>query len=125
MVQITGGKKSSAKKIPAVGSRAQVYHGNAKHTSGGLHKKDLMKKAGRIVSRKASAAAKKKFKKMPKALKAKFTENKKKMKKGEIKKPKSHKKKSHSKKKKPAMKKRKQSPARKRCVKKCVKKCKK
>ena len=36
---------------PAVGSRAQVWHGNAKHTSGGLTKSDLMKnKYGRIVS---------------------------------------------------------------------------
>ena len=25
------------------GSRAEVHHGNAKHTSGGLEKKDLMK----------------------------------------------------------------------------------
>ena len=40
-------------KIPAVGSKAQVYHGNAKHTSGNLEKKDLMKnKHGRIVSKK-------------------------------------------------------------------------
>ena len=40
-------------KIPAVGSKAQVFHGNAKHTSGNLEKKDLMKnKHGRIVSKK-------------------------------------------------------------------------
>ena len=26
-----------------VGSKAQVYHGTAKHTSGGLTKKDLVK----------------------------------------------------------------------------------
>lgn len=46
--------------IPAVGSKAQVFHGTAKHTSGGLKKKDLMKtKAGRIVSRKKHAAGKK------------------------------------------------------------------
>jgi hypothetical protein len=44
----------------AVGSKAEVYHGTAKHTSGGLKKKDLMKtKAGRIVSRKKHAAGKK------------------------------------------------------------------
>lgn len=43
-----------------VGSAAQVYHGTAKHTSGGLTKKDLMKtKAGRIVSKKKHAAGKK------------------------------------------------------------------
>lgn len=43
-----------------VGSKAEVYHGSAKHTSGGLKKKDLMKtKAGRIVSRKKHAAGKK------------------------------------------------------------------
>lgn len=43
-----------------VGSKAQVWHGKAKHTSGGLTRKDLMKtKAGRIVSRKKHAAGKK------------------------------------------------------------------
>ncbi len=42
------------------GSKAEVFHGTAKHTSGGLEKKDLMKtKAGRIVSRKKHAAGKK------------------------------------------------------------------
>ena len=34
-----------------VGSRAQVYHGNATHTAGGLKKKDLKKKDGEIVSK--------------------------------------------------------------------------
>ena len=44
----------------AVGSRAQVMHGSAHHTSGGLTKKDLKyNKWGRIVSRKKSAHAKK------------------------------------------------------------------
>lgn len=43
-----------------VGSAAQVFHGTAKHTSGGLKKTDLMKtKAGRIVSKKKHAAGKK------------------------------------------------------------------
>lgn len=38
-------------RIPAVGSRAKVMHGNAKHTSGGLHKDNLKyNKWGRIVS---------------------------------------------------------------------------
>ena len=43
-----------------IGTRAQVWHGNAKKTSGGLTKKDLMKnKHGRIVSRKRHTYAKK------------------------------------------------------------------
>ena len=47
-----------------VGSRAEVWHGNAKHTAGGLKKKDLMKnKYGRIVSRKQHETAKKTYKK--------------------------------------------------------------
>jgi hypothetical protein len=41
------------------GSRAQVWHGTAKHTSGGLTKSDLMmNKHGRIVSRKKHTIAK-------------------------------------------------------------------
>jgi hypothetical protein len=43
-----------------VGSRAQVIHGTAHHTSGGLTKRDLKyNKWGRIVSKKRSALAKK------------------------------------------------------------------
>ena len=43
-----------------VGSRAQVMHGNAKQTAGGLKKKDLKyNKQGKIVSKKMSAMAKK------------------------------------------------------------------
>jgi len=50
------------------GTRAQVFHGTAKHTSGGLKKSDLfMNKRGRIVSRKASAAGKKALKHLTKA----------------------------------------------------------
>jgi hypothetical protein len=46
-----------------VGSKAQVFHGTAKHTSGGLEKKDLVKnKHGRIVSRRKMAAGKKALK---------------------------------------------------------------
>ena len=42
------------------GSRAQVMHGTAKHTSGGLTKKDLKyNKQGKIVSKKLSRRAKK------------------------------------------------------------------
>ena len=44
----------------AIGSRAQVMHGTAHHTSGGLTKGDLKyNKYGRIVSRKKSMKAKK------------------------------------------------------------------
>ena len=43
-----------------VGSRAEVWHGTAKHTSGGLAKKDLLQnKWGRIVSAKKHKTAKK------------------------------------------------------------------
>lgn len=47
----------SASKIPAVGSRAKVLNGSALHTTGGLYASDLKRHNGRIVSRKASAAA--------------------------------------------------------------------
>jgi hypothetical protein len=49
-------------KMKATGSKAEVFHGTAKHTSGGLHKKDLMKHKGRIISRKKHAAGKKAIK---------------------------------------------------------------
>ena len=49
-----------------VGSRAEVFHGNANATSGGLTKKDLMMKDGRIFSKAASKAAKKSLKQNPK-----------------------------------------------------------
>jgi L-asparaginase II len=46
-------------KMKTVGSRAEVFHGNAKRTSGRLTKDDLMKNAaGRIVSRKKHEAGK-------------------------------------------------------------------
>ena len=42
------------------GSRAEVFHGNAKKTTGGLTKSDLLQnKHGEIVSRKKSIQAKK------------------------------------------------------------------
>jgi hypothetical protein len=44
-----------------------VWHGTAKHTSGGLTRKDLMKHKGRIVSRKKHALGKKAFKNLVKA----------------------------------------------------------
>jgi hypothetical protein len=50
------------KKIKAVGSKAQVFHGTAKHTSGGLRKKDLMKRKGRIISRRKYEAGKRAIK---------------------------------------------------------------
>ena len=47
-------------KTKAVGSKAEVFHGSAKHTSGGLTRKDLVKnKHGRIVSRRKQAAGRK------------------------------------------------------------------
>lgn len=41
-----------------VGTRAQVWHGTADRTSGGLRKSDLVMKNGRIKSKKASRSAK-------------------------------------------------------------------
>ena len=42
------------------GSRAEVWHGNAKKTTGGLTKKDLIKnKHGELVSKKKHITAKK------------------------------------------------------------------
>jgi len=52
----------------AVGSKAQVFHGTARHTSGGLTRKDLiLNKRGRIVSRKQAAAGKKAYSRLVKA----------------------------------------------------------
>ena len=73
-----GGKRKTNKKsrsstmmnenIPAVGSKAQVWHGTAKHTSGGLTKAKLMKtKKGRIVSKAKHALGKKALKNLVKA----------------------------------------------------------
>jgi hypothetical protein len=46
--------------VKTTGSRAEVMHGSAAHTSGGLIKKDLKyNKWGRIVSRRMSESAKK------------------------------------------------------------------
>jgi hypothetical protein len=55
-------------KMMATGSKSQVWHGTAKHTSGGLTKKDLMKtKKGRIVSKRKHAAGKKALAQLKKA----------------------------------------------------------
>ncbi len=49
--------------MQTIGTRAQVWHGTAKKTSGGLTKTHLMKnKHGRIVSRKKHASGKKTIK---------------------------------------------------------------
>ena len=46
--------------MKSVGSRAEVFHGTAKKTAGGLTKNDLFRgKDGRIKSKRASALAKK------------------------------------------------------------------
>lgn len=74
LVNMVGGSSSAGfanhvggAKLPAVGSKSQVFHGSAKHTSGGLTRKDLMKtKNGRIVSRKKHAAGKKAIKNLRK-----------------------------------------------------------
>lgn len=51
-----------------VGSKAQVFHGSAKHTTGGLTRKDLIQnKRGKIVSRKQAAAGKKAYSRLVKA----------------------------------------------------------
>lgn len=54
----------------AVGSRAEVMHGTADHTSGGLTKRDLKynPRSGRIVSRRKSAKARKLFSKYRKEM---------------------------------------------------------
>ena len=51
-------KKIYIINIMVVGSRAQVWHGTADKTSGGLVKKDLFMSNGRLRSKEASKAAK-------------------------------------------------------------------
>ena len=51
--------------MKGVGSRAEVMHGVAKHTSGYLKKADLKIVKGRIVSKAASKAAKSRLKDSP------------------------------------------------------------
>ena len=69
MAKMSGGKRSTRKtgKKPAVGSKAQVWHNTAHHTSGGLTRKDLMKHKGRIISKKKHALGKKSLKNLIKA----------------------------------------------------------
>lgn len=53
--------------MQTVGTRAQVWHGTAKKTSGGLTKNNLMmNKHGRIVSKKKHASGKKTIKHLKK-----------------------------------------------------------
>ena len=49
-----------------VGTKAQVWHGTAKHTSGGLTRKDLMRHKGKIVSKRKHTAGLKAIKKLRK-----------------------------------------------------------
>jgi len=53
--------------MATIGSKAQVFHGTAHHTKGGLTRKDLIKnKRGKIVSKKQAAAGKKAFSRLRK-----------------------------------------------------------
>ena len=53
-------RKALSPNAATVGTKAQVFHGTAKHTAGGLTQSDLVKnKRGHIVSRKQQAAGKK------------------------------------------------------------------
>lgn len=69
---------ASGHHVKALGTKAEVFHGTAKHTSGGLVKSDLVKtKRGRIVSRRKQAAGRKAIKNLRKlgyiAKKGKFS----------------------------------------------------
>ena len=62
-----GRERQEGGAVVTKGSMAQVFHGTAKHTPGGLVKKDLMKtKNGRIVSKKKHAAGLKAIKRLRK-----------------------------------------------------------
>merc|ERR1711879_139407 len=55
------GMRKKAMKVSIIGKRRSVFSGKKDHTQSGLKKSDLKKnKAGKIVSKKASEAAKKK-----------------------------------------------------------------
>jgi len=64
---MAGTQTRKAEKVRAVGSKRCVFNGTAKHTSGGLEKKDLMLHKGRIVSRRKHALGKKAIKNLEKA----------------------------------------------------------
>lgn len=64
----TGNNTGMTGGMLTIGSKAQVFHGTAHHTSGGLTRKDLLKnKRGKIVSRKQLAAGKKAYSRLVKA----------------------------------------------------------
>lgn len=44
-----------------IGSRREVWNGTAEKTSGGLHKHQLMKKKGRIISKRKHALGKRNY----------------------------------------------------------------
>lgn len=68
MPKVEGMNKMMGGAMRAIGSRAEVMHGTAHHTSGGLTRKDLKyNKHGRIVSRRASEAGKKALKRLTRA----------------------------------------------------------
>lgn len=55
--------------MKTVGSKREVYNGTADHTAGGLKKADLKEnRHGKVVSRKQSAAAARRFPMMKAAL---------------------------------------------------------
>jgi hypothetical protein len=65
---VTRKNKQDGGAMITTGSKSQVFHGTAKHTSGGLTKKDLMKtRKGRIVSKKKHAAGLKALKQLKKS----------------------------------------------------------
>lgn len=65
--KVSSTRKHAPGHLRVVGTKAEVFHGTAKHTSGGLHKKDLVKtRRGRIVSRRKQAAGRKAIKNLRK-----------------------------------------------------------
>lgn len=56
---LSSSKKAGSSFPQLIGSRAQVWHGTAYKTTGGLTKRDLMMSHGRVVSRKKHFTAKK------------------------------------------------------------------
>jgi hypothetical protein len=56
---LSSSKKQGSSFPQLIGSRAQVWHGTAYKTTGGLTKRDLMMSHGRVVSRKKHNTAKK------------------------------------------------------------------
>jgi hypothetical protein len=59
IMTLSSSKKAGSSFPQLIGSRAQVWHGTAYKTTGGLTKRDLMMSHGRVVSRKKHFTAKK------------------------------------------------------------------